>query len=250
MAGRMMKEVGLLVAIMVIALAGCGEPARYAPPTKAGDRALIIACLHLDLAAVRTQFAAGADANARYGTADSIGDLLDSHGGYPMDGDAWTPLIALANAELKPAVIIRDSDGIIQSRTANSEVDPHEVAAREATSMEIFAILRDHGCDINATGHHGATALYSSCYKRNLSLSLALIAAKAKVNTRVGRYIDGTYDETPLFRALWSSVLVEALLKAGARKSARDSEWNRPIDWLNTVNPTQDELKVRRLLGG
>jgi len=200
------------------------------------DQQLVVACHRLDVDAVTEMLRNGANVNARFGRGDRSLFKDKWSLGTPMASSKWTPLIALANALPYP-----DPPRVIKSTTADlnwardqlRKIPKGEIEARKQRQLTILHILLSHKCDLDAGDGYGATALYDAIYAKREEFVLALLRYKPKVNIKVGIYIDGTGDITPLHRAYWSVKITEKLLKMGADSAAKDGAGRTSRDWAS-----------------
>ncbi|WP_459555436.1 ankyrin repeat domain-containing protein [Lacunimicrobium album] len=203
------------------------------------DQRLIVACHHVDIETVKTALKDGANVNATFGSGDCdrlFGDRWDC--GYaPIVAGKWTPLLAVANSDRYPPPprrIRRTPEDLIWARGEKMKISADALQKRAKDAVDITQLLIDHKANLNADDGFGGTALYKAIYSRKLELSKLLINAGANVNTRTEACFCGTYEITPLHRAIWSEELVKLLLERGADRNAKDSEGDTPADWVRS----------------
>jgi ankyrin repeat protein len=199
------------------------------------NQRLVVACHRLDLDGVVATLRDGADVNARFGEGDRKIFQDPWLLGSPIAGNAWTPLIALANASKYP-----DPPRKVNSTSADTEwavaqlkkIPANELQQRERVSRTILMILLSHNANPDIDDGYGATPLYEAIYERKTEMAKTLLRYGAKVNTKTRTYIDGPGDVTPLHQAAWSRELTKILLEKGADPKAKDTTGSTPLDWV------------------
>lgn len=215
----------LALCLLLPAIGGAAE-------LDAGQK-LIVACYHVDVAAVVRALRAGADVNSRFGTSDAADDPLEHEweAYSSLGSNRWTPLIALASASKYPpppkdmGMVWKDPDLV---ERLQAKVTPEELRERQRNVNEILNILLSHGCDIEADDGFGATALFKAVERRDLQMVRTLLRFKAQVNKPTLAYIDGPSGVTPLHEASESAELFQLLLDHGANPELKDSEGQTP----------------------
>lgn len=233
-------RLSLLIALFVsMSLSACGGDLSV-------DQQLIDACYNVRLKEVAQLLRNGANVNARMGVGE--GDFRDWWTGTGHAGvEAWTPLIALSEAEAYPppaaelGAVWTDRE---RAAALQALVHPDSIQQRQEDAKSILYVLLSNKCDINASDDQGATALFKSVSNQKLDMAETLLQFGADPNTRTGVYIDGPGDVTPLHEATRSRALVELLLKYGANPLAKDSEGRTPIDWLLNDNSRDFDVIV------
>lgn len=210
------------------------------------DRQLIVACHRLDVDGVVRALTMGADANGRYGDGD-LDVFIDpwdlSHSGY---FGLW-PLRAVANSSLyppPPRKVKNTSEDLAWAREEKKKTPVAQIEKRTADANVIALILLSHNARINERDDCGGTALTHAIDERKLNLAKLLVQFGADVNTKMGIYIDGPGDETPLHRAFWSEELTKLLLEKGADPDARDTGGERAGDSLARYQESEREYEA------
>lgn len=219
--------------IRTVLLAVCwAEAIQAADP--ALNRQLIVACHRVDVDTVVRSLRDGADVNARYGRGDVkvFRDLWSN--GWPLTGEAWTPLMALASASNypdPPRAIANTIEDLNWAQEQRKTIPAGQLQRREQDRLTILSVLLSHKANIDMDDGYGATALFEAVDHDQEEFALRLLRFGAKVNTKTGVYIDGPGNITPLHRACRSPTLTKALLKRGADPDAKDSTGETPRDW-------------------
>jgi ankyrin repeat protein len=196
---------------------------------------LIVACYHVDVAAVVRSLREGADVNSRFGTSDAADDPLEHEweAYSSLGSNRWTPLIALASACKYPpppkdkGAVWKDPD---LAKRLRAKVTRNQLRERQRNVIEILNILLSHGCDIEADDGFGATALFKAVERDDLEIARTLLRFKAQVNKPTRAYIDGPSDFTPLHAASESAEMYQLLLDHGANPELKDSEGQTPAE--------------------
>jgi hypothetical protein len=203
------------------------------------NQKLIVACYKLDVDKVVKCLRDGADVNARLGKLVNADDYFSNrwNGGLaPIGCFSWTPLIALAGSRDYPDPPDNLGDIWKDYERANklqNQIPLEQIEKRRNDAMMILIILLSHRCNLEDNDGYGATALYDAAYSKKVSFAKMLIDFGANPNVKVGIYIDGAGDKTPLHAACGSQELVDYLLDHGADPNAKDSEGRTPADWYS-----------------
>jgi len=201
------------------------------------NQQLIVACYKVEVGKVVKCLRDGADVNARFGEiVDVDAYFMDRWtGGLANVAIAsWTPLIALAASKEYPDAPAELGDiwNDLERSAQLMKKIPHEhIERRRADSMIILNILLSHKCNLEDNDGYGATAIYKAANHNNVSFVKSLLSFGANPNVKVGTYIDGPGNTTPLHRACNSWEMVQLLLDHGANPDVKDSDGDTPADW-------------------
>jgi hypothetical protein len=200
------------------------------------NQQLIVACYKMEVGKVVKCLRNGADVNARFGRIANPNAYFSdpwtgglAHVGYP----SWTPLIALADSNEYPdppanlGEIWKDSK---RTYVLQKEIPQEQIEKRRNNAMIILNILLSHRCNLEDNDGAGATALYKAVDNKKVALATALLEFGANPNVKVGVYIDGPGDKTPLHAAYRTQELIDLLLDHGANPDAKDSKGRTPAD--------------------
>ncbi len=216
--------------IMAVGAIGCAAQANELPL----NQRLIVACHHVDVDGVVAALRQGADVNGSFGEGDTKVFQDPWSNGWPIAGNAWTPLIALASASKypdPPRKIENTSEDLNWAREQQQKIPAATLEKRKRDALAILSVVLSHKADIDADDGYGATSLYETIYLKKDEMAKVLLRFGAKVNTKTGIYIDGSGDVTPLHRAYWSAELTKLLLDKGADPKAKDTAGETPLDW-------------------
>ena len=226
------------MAVLMQVVAGCTGRGRAAgstgPNRYTDDKQLVIACFRLDVDAAQRWLGSGADVNRRSGIGDgaTFADKWVVGGCPPMGSENWTPLLALANSPRIPdpeRPFANTTEGAIAAEKARAAIPKAAILERDRRRMTIARLLLSRHPDLNLDDGHGATALYCAVHERESELAILLIKAGANVNTKIGPYIDGPGDETPLHRSSDQPAVMRALLAHGANPNATTGRGDTPL---------------------
>lgn len=235
-----MIRVACFIAVAVLCSLGVAED--LTP-----EQRLIVACHRLNVYQVTKLLRDGANVDTRFDSENTALFRDPWYGGIHMDASSWTPLLALANSSRYPSPSRRYENTVehIHWATETQKKIPNdELEKRTQKRIAILHLLLSHGCDVNATDYHGATALYAALQKRHERFVRLLLLFKPELNTKTGTYIDSVHDSTPLHVASWSSELSQLLIQKGADDTARDGRGKTPADYRR-VRSTPDTNPFR-----
>lgn len=223
--------------LIALAVIGCCDRVLSQPGELSLNQQLIVACYRLQVQEVTECLRKGADANAMLGNPAARTAVVRSPwtGGIPLGSTKWTPLLAVAASPPEPPPAREfpsTAEGWIQQANARASVPAEQLAEREALAVRICQILYSHDCDLERDDGHGATAVYLAAGRKRADLLRQLLKYGANPNVKVGVYIDGPGNLTPLHAATPSREAMQLLLDYGANPEARDSEGDTPGDWL------------------
>jgi ankyrin repeat protein len=109
---------------------------------------------------------------------------------------------------------------------------------------DIAELLIQSGADVNIRNLSEDTPLHTACYKGELDVVKLLIEHGADVNAR------NVKGQTPLYTATLSCsnddfTMLKVLIDAGANKSIKSKNGNKPIDlcWQEKHKPKREFLK-------
>ncbi len=195
-------------------------PVSTGPNRYTQDQQLVFACFGLDVTVAERLLQTRANVNGRSGISDSV-TFADKWavGAYSAIGsENWTPLIALANSPRIPGPdrqFANTTEDKIEAKKARAVIPQAAILERDRRRMTIAKLLLNRHPDLNLDdGHGGTTALYCAVDGGESALAVFLIQAGANVNTKIGSYIDGPGDETPLHRSVGQPTVMRALLLA------------------------------------
>jgi hypothetical protein len=199
------------------------------------DQQLVIAAFELDVAKVNAILEKGANVDARLGIYDAMLFRDKWTLAYSSIGsDRWTPLLAVAHSHRAPQpaeAAENTSEGRRLSQKRLLAVDPKLILARDEKRLAIAKRLIDAKANLDLDDGYGDTALSAAVYLGYENVSLLLIAAGAKLDTRTGVYIDGTDNIAPVHRATKSPRVLEAMIKRGVNIHVKDGDGHTPLHW-------------------
>lgn len=111
----------------------------------------------------------------------------------------------------------------------NTSLDDRLLFAIDSENLSLLDSCLQHGADVNARDHFGATALILAVNKGNRALVEKLLDAGADVNLARSQY----YKSTPLMETAPKNdtVIAKLLLEKGASVEPRDSFGDTALNW-------------------
>ena len=214
------------------------------------EQSLVIAAFNLDASRVQTLLAGGAKPNTRLGFYDD--ELFQDKwtlGYSPIGSDKWTPLMAVANSHRAPQPEKKAKntvEGLDAARAKMNAIDPQLIVKRNKLRVQIAKMLVFANVDLNVDDGYGTTALSAAVYNKFDELSLLLISAGAKINTKTGIYIDGDGDITPMHYATKSPSVLQSRIKHGGNVNVSDTSGDTPLHWaVRSGNAKSVELLIK-----
>jgi len=237
----------LLVAVMFAS--GCNAQ-ETTDSKRTKEQSLVIAAFNLDASRVQALLADGATPNTRLGFYDD--ELFQDKwtlGYSPIGSDKWTPLMAVAHSHRAPQPEKKAEntvEGLDAARAKMNAIDPQLIVKRNKLRVQIAKMLVAANVDLNVDDGYGCTALSAAVYNKFDELSLLLISAGAKINTKTGIYIDGDGDITPMHDATKSPRVLQSLIKHGGNVNVSDTSGDTPLHWaVRSGNAKSVDLLIK-----
>lgn len=201
---------------------------------------LILACYDLNVEEVVSALRSGARVNGRLGKLPFDHELAER-----VNGMEITPLMALAQAPQSKCDLAKTNRKNCKDEP-NQNCDTRQKRSgtgdgMAATKVEtILWILLACGCEIDLSDSWGATALFFAAQSGKVVMVRELLRRGANPNVKVGAYIDGPSDRTPLHVCSHAQA-AQLLLQYGADPYAKDSYGQTPIDWHKKEGYVSDD---------
>jgi len=242
------QVLSLLAVFFVIAASGGDE---VGVPDLNINQKLILAAYNLNIDEVKNLIAKGADVNATFykESNKSYNKLFMSKWthGYSCVAHAWTALMAVASSEKHPPptkTYENTEQGGNESLEDRKKIPQEMIIDRDNKRLAIAKILVENGAMLDVEDGYGATALNEAIYLNYESLALYLIGKGAKVDLKVGIYIDGPSGITAVHRASGNPKILAALINAGAKINVKDSTEDTPLHWALREKNNFESIKL------